>query len=120
MNNCRTIVLQILDVIGRREKKGLNVDEFLTLVEMQAMTELIAALPEDKQQQVIDQFITLPQTPQKEAAIFGPYYTLAERKEALTRVAKQAIAQQIVAPHDPQLSPAQRESILALLEQLTC
>ena len=120
MNNCRTIVLQIFEVIGRREKKGLNVDEFLTLVEMQAMTELIAALPEDTQQQVIDQFITLPQTPQKEAAIFGPYYTLAERKEALTRVAKQAIAQKIVAPHDPQLSPAQRERILALLEQLTC
>jgi hypothetical protein len=41
-------------------------------------------------------------------------------RERVQKATKAAIVQQIVEPHRPQLSPSQRESILSLLEQLTC
>jgi hypothetical protein len=40
-------------------------------------------------------------------------------RKTLLRATKQAIAQQIVEPKNPQLTPSQRERILALLDTLT-
>ncbi len=84
------------------------------------MHDLIAALPQDKQNQVIDQFITLPNEPQKAERIFHPYYTPEHLRQTLTQATKKAIAQQIVEPHRPGLSSSQRDRILSLLEKLTC
>jgi hypothetical protein len=55
MKNAREILLRILAILGLREGKDMAVDEFLTWVEVQAMTELVEALPQDEQNQVIDQ-----------------------------------------------------------------
>ena len=117
MKNARHILTQILAVIGsqRTERKA---DDFCTWVEVQVMSGLIEALPQDKQKQVIDQFVTLPD--QKKESVFYPYYTLEQIRQTLTQATKKAIAQQIVEPRSHQLSPSQRESILTLLEQLTC
>jgi uncharacterized protein YecE (DUF72 family) len=71
----------------------------------------------DKQQQAIDQFIALPA--HKKESVFYPYYTAEFMRERLQKATKQAIVQQFVEPHWPKLSSSQRESIHALLEQLT-
>jgi hypothetical protein len=118
MNNARPILMQILAVIGSRQRTEREVDEFCSWIEVQVMTELFEALPEDKQEQAIHQFMTLP--PDKKESVFYPYYTVEYMRERVQKATKQAILQQIVAPHWHQLSPSQHESILSLLEQLTC
>jgi hypothetical protein len=120
MNNARDILIQILAIIGSRDGAEGYVDDFCTFVEVQVMHDLIEALPQDKQNQVIDQFVTLPDGPQKAESILHPYYTREHLRKTLTQATKKAIAQQIVEPNRPQLSPSQRESILSLLEKLTC
>ena len=84
------------------------------------MHDLIKALPHDKQNQVMDQFMTLPDGPQKAESIFHPYYTREHLRQTLTQATKKTIAQQIVEPHRPGLSSSQQGRILSLLEQLTC
>jgi hypothetical protein len=109
--------LQILDILGSREGKERVAEDFCTWIEVQVMTDLIAALPQDKQNQVIDRFMTLPA--HKKESVFFPYYTVEHMRKTLLHATKKAIAQQIVEPKNPQLTPSQRERILALLEQLT-
>jgi hypothetical protein len=120
MNNARDILMQILAVIGSRNGAEGFVDDFCTFVEVQVMHDLIEALPQDKQNEVVDQFVTLPNEPQKAENILHPYYTREHLRKTLTQATQKAIAQQIVEPHRLQLTPSQRASILSLLEQLTC
>jgi hypothetical protein len=120
MNNARDILMQILAIIGTSNGAQGYVDDFCTFVEVQVMHDLIEALPQDKQKQVIDQFVTLPNGQQKAESILHLYYTREHLRKTLTQATKKAIAQQIVEPNRPQLSPSQRDRILSLLEKLTC
>jgi hypothetical protein len=117
MKNARDIFIQILTVIGSNQRKEREVDDFCTWVEVQVMTELFASLPVDKQEQAIDQFMTLP--PHKKERVFYPYFSVEFMKERVQKATKAAILQQIVEPHRQRLSPSQHERILALLEKLT-
>jgi uncharacterized protein YciW len=110
--------MQILAVVGSRQGAERAADDFCSWVEVQVMTDLIEALPQDKQNQVIDQFIALPD--QKKETVFYPYYSLEYLRKTLTHVTKKAIAKRIVEPHSQHLSPAQRDTISSLLEQLSC
>jgi hypothetical protein len=119
MNNTQDILLQIQAIIGSRNGKERDVADFLTLIEMQALVDLIESLPPEKQKQVTEQFVTLPDEPQKAEKILSPYYTREQMRETLREATKKAIVQHIVEPHNHQLSPSQRKRILSLLEQLT-
>jgi hypothetical protein len=81
------------------------------------MTELFASLPEDKQEQAIHQFMTLPA--EKKESVFYPYYSVEYMQERVKKATKKAILRQIAEPHWHKLSAAQHESILALLDKLT-
>jgi hypothetical protein len=116
MKNARHILTQILAVIGSQRTER-EVDEFCAWIEVQVMTELFEALPPDKQQQAIDQFMALPS--HKKERVFYPYYTGEYMRERLKKATKTAILQQIVEPQWHKLSAAQHESILALLDKLT-
>jgi hypothetical protein len=117
MKNARQILMQILAVIGAGQRTERDVDDFCSWIEVQVMTELFAALPEDKQEQAIDQFMMLP--PHKKESVFYPYYSVEFMRERVQKATKKAILQQIVEPHRHKLSASQHESILSLLEQLT-
>jgi hypothetical protein len=117
MNNVREILMQILDVIGASQGKEREVDDFCSWVEGQVMTELFEGLPREKQNQAIDQFITL--SPHKKESVFYPYYTVEYMRERVKKATKAAIAQLIVEPHSKELSPSQRNTILSLLDQIT-
>jgi hypothetical protein len=116
MNNVREILMQILDVIGASQGKEREVDDFCSWVEGQVMTELFEGLPREKQNQAIDQFITL--SPHKKESVFYPYYTVEYMQGRVKKATKTAIRQQIVEPHWDKLSPSQQESIRALLEEI--
>jgi hypothetical protein len=89
--------MNILDVIGSNREKESYVDDFLTFVQVQVMTDLIGALPIDKQNQVIDQFMALP--PHKKESAFSPYYTVEYIQERVKNATKMAITQLIIEPH---------------------
>ena len=82
------------------------------------MTELFAGLPPDKQEQAMHRFMTLP--PEKKESVFYPYYTVKYMRERVQKATKTAILGRIVEPHREDLLPEQRDTILSLLEQLTC
>jgi hypothetical protein len=117
MKNARQILMQILAVIGSNQQTEREVDEFCSWIEVQVMTELFEGLPQDKQEQAIHQFMTLP--PHKKESVFSPYYSVEFMRASVQKATKQAILQQFVAPHRHTLSASQQESILSLLEQLT-
>jgi hypothetical protein len=119
MNNTQDILLRIQAIIGSRNGNERDVADFLTLIEMQALLDLIESLPPEKQKQVTEQFMTLPDEPQKAEKILSPYYTREQMRETLREATKKAIGQRIVEPHSQELSSSQRERILSLLEQLT-
>jgi hypothetical protein len=60
MNNARHIFMHIQAVIGSHQRTEREIDDFCSWIEVQVMTGLFASLPEDKQQQAIHQFMTLP------------------------------------------------------------
>src|SRR4051794_11530355 len=98
MNNARHILMQILAVLGSSQGAARAADDFCSWVEVQVMTDLVEALPQDKQNQVIDQFMSLPD--QKKQTVFSPYYTLEYMRKTLTNATKKAIAKRIVEPHN--------------------
>ena len=84
-------------------------------LQVKVMTELIGALPKDKKNQIIDQFMALP--PHKKESVFYPYYTVEYMQGRVQTATKKAIVQQIVAPHWDTLLPSQQEGIRSLLEE---
>jgi hypothetical protein len=121
MNNSRDILIQILGIMGSSEGTASpRVDHFLNLIEVRALTDLIQSLPVEKHNQIIDQWIATPDTPQKAENILGAYYTRDQMNQSLKNATKKAIVKYLVEPHSEQLAPIQRDNIFALLEKLTC
>src|SRR5262245_29573680 len=118
MNNSRDILIQIIAIIDSSRKTERLVDDFCTWVEGQVMIDLMKALHMDKQNQLIDKFLALPQ--HEKESVFDPYYTGEYMRERLEDATNTAIAKHIVEPHSQELSPAQRDTILSLLDKLTC
>jgi hypothetical protein len=116
MNNARQILMQIHAVIGSNKGTEREVDNFCSWIEVQVMTDLFAGLPKNKQEQAINQFMTLP--PDKKESVFYPYYTVEHMRARVKTATKKAIRQQIVEPHWDKLSPSQQESIRSLLEEI--
>jgi hypothetical protein len=116
MNNARHILLQIHAVIGSNKKTEREVDDFCSWIEVQVMTELFEGLPQDKQEQAINQFITLP--PDKKESVFYPYYTVEYMQGRVKKATKKAILKQVVEPQWDKLSSPQQEDIRSLLEEI--
>jgi hypothetical protein len=69
MNNTRHLLMHIQAVIGSHQQTEREIDDFCSWIEVQVMTELFAGLPEDKQEQAINQFMILP--PDKKESVLG-------------------------------------------------
>jgi phenylpyruvate tautomerase PptA (4-oxalocrotonate tautomerase family) len=116
MNNARHILMQIQAVLGSNKGTERDVDAFCSWIEVQVMTELFGGLPKDKQEEAINQFMTLP--PHKKESVFYPYYTVEYMRGRVKTATKKAIVERIVEPHWDKLSPSQQESIRSLLEEI--
>jgi hypothetical protein len=116
MNNARHILMQIHAVIGSKRGTEREVDDFCSWIEVQVMTELFGGLPKDKQEQAINQFMSLP--PDKKESVFYPYYTVEYMQGRVKTATEKAIVERIVEPHWDTLSPSQQESIRSLLEEI--
>jgi hypothetical protein len=98
--------------------KDGEVDHFLAFAQVGAMMDLIGGLPMDKQEPMLSQIVF--KSPREVEQLFGRYYTEKQMKEAVITRTKKAITKDVVEPHRKKLTPVQRDSILALLEKLTC
>jgi phenylpyruvate tautomerase PptA (4-oxalocrotonate tautomerase family) len=116
MNDVRHILMHIHAVIGSKRGTEREVDDFCSWIEVQVMTELFGGLPKDKQEEAINQFMTLP--PHKKESVFYPYYTVEYMQGRVKTATKKAIVERIVEPHWDKLSPSQQESIRSLLEEI--
>ena len=116
MNNARHILMQIHAVMGSNKGTEREVDNFCSWIEVQVMTDLFAGIPKDKQEQAINQFMTLP--PDKKESVFYPYYTVEYMRGKTKKATKKAILTQVVEPHWDTLPPSQQEIILSLLEEI--
>ena len=116
MNNARHILMHIQAVIGSQQRTEREIDDFCSWIEVQVMTELFGGLPKDKQEEAINQFMTLP--PHKKESVFYPYYTVEYMQGRVKTATKKAIVERIVEPHWDKLSPSQQESIRSLLEEI--
>ena len=116
MNNARHILMRIHAVLGSNKKTERDVDDFCSWVEVQVMTELFGELPQDKQEQAINQFMILP--PDKKESVFYPYSTVEHMRGRVKKATKKAILKQIVAPQWDKLSSSQQERIRSLLEEI--
>jgi len=74
MNNFRESLVQIIDVIGLPAWKDGQVDDFLAIAEVEAMVDLLEALPKDKQGPIIQQMFAPNKTPRDVERVFGSYY----------------------------------------------
>ena len=117
MKNFRSILLQIIDVMGLPPWKDGEVDNFLAFAQVGAMVDLIGGLPMDKQEPMLSQMVST--SPREVEQLFGRYYTEKQMREAVIIRTKKAIMKDIVELHRKGLSPAKRDSILALLNKLT-
>ena len=108
--------MQIHAVLGSNKKTEREVDDFCSWIEVQVMTELFGGLPKDKQEQAINQFMTLP--PDKKESVFYPYYTVEYMRGKTKKATKEAILKQVVEPRWDTLPPSQQEIIYSLLEAL--
>jgi hypothetical protein len=117
MRNFRVILLQIIDVLDLPPWKDGEVDNFLAFAQVGAMVDLIEGLPMDKQEPMLNQLMF--RSPREVEALFGRYYTEKQMQEAVITRTKKSIMKDVVEPHRKALSPAQHDSILALLNKLT-
>jgi transcriptional regulator CtsR len=117
MKNLRVILLQIIDVLDLPPWKDGEVDNFLAFAQVGAMVELIEGLPRDKQEPMLNQIMF--KSPREVEQLFGRYYTEKQMQEAVITRTKKSIMKDVVEPHRKELTLAQRDSILALLNKLT-
>ena len=117
MKNFRDILLQIIDVMGLPPWKDGEVDNFLAFAQVGAMVDIISGLPMDKQEPMLNQIVF--KSPREVEQLFGRYYTEKQMQEAVITRTKKAIMKDVVEPHRKDLTPAQRDHILALLDKLT-
>src|SRR5687768_15034993 len=117
MKNFRDILLQIIDVMGIPSWKEGEVDDFLAFAQVGAMVDLIQGLPMDKQEPMLNQIVC--KSPREVEALFGRYYTAKQMQEAVITRTKKVIMKDVVEPPRKGLTPAQRDSILTLLNKLT-
>ena len=108
--------MQIYAVMGSNRGTEGDVDEFCSWIEVQVMAELFEGLPRNKQEQAINQFMSLP--PHKKESVFYPYYTVEYMRGRVKKATKKAIVERIVEPYWDKLSPSQQESIRSLLEEI--
>ena len=119
MNNFRESLVQIIDVIGLPAWKDGQVDDFLAIAEVEAMVDLLEALPKDKQGPIIQQMFAPNKTPRDVERVFGSYYTPAQMQDAVVTRMKKQIGHHIIDLLAKPLTSAKRERVLALCEQLS-
>ena len=88
--------MQIYAVMGSNRGTEGDVDAFCSWIEVQVMAELFEGLPRNKQEQAINQFMSLP--PHKKESVFSPYYTVEYMRGRVKTATKKAIVERIVEP----------------------
>lgn len=111
MNNDRDTVLRILEAIDYSDDKEAFVDEFLKNVQQQAFINLVQALPQDKQEEIKNEFAT------ENPEIVKKYFTEEQIQQSLEDTSKNAVMEWLQTIN-PTLADAQRQKLVDLSQEL--
>lgn len=117
MNDPKTILLRILDIIGYSEDKEKYATEFLQNVSLQTFLDLYNTLPQDKKDQIQQQIISAGNNPQAVRDLLKNYFTESQIEDVIQNASKNAVTEYMKAI-DPTLSETQRTSIVNFAKEL--
>lgn len=117
MNDPKTILLGILDIIGYSEDKEKFAAEFLQNVSAQALLDLFNTLPQDKKDQIQGQLTSVGGNPQELEQVLKTYFTQAQIQDALQNASKNAVTEYMKAI-DSTLSETQKTNIANFAKEL--
>ena len=117
MKTHKDILIRILEIIECGDGKEAFVEDLMTNVYLQSITDLIQQLPANQQPAVREQLSENSATPDKIAAILKLHFTGTQMHEALTTAATYAITEYMQSI-GPSLSPGQKDTLISFFQTL--
>lgn len=117
MNDPKTILLRILDIIGYSEDKEKFATEFLQNVSLQTLLDLFNALPQDKKDQIQQQITSAGNNSQTVRGILKSYFEESQIENAIQNASKNAVIEYMKAI-DSTLSQTQKTNIVNFAKEL--
>lgn len=117
MNDVRTMLLKILDLIDYSEDKEKFSAEFLRNVNLQALLDLFNTLPQDKKDQIQQQITSIGNNPLAIQETLRAHFADSQLQEAIKNSTKNAVTEYMKAIN-PTLSETQRTNIMNMAHEL--
>jgi hypothetical protein len=116
MMDFKAILLDILTAIGYSEDKEAFIEKFIKNVEFQSLMGLMQQLPQNKQEEIENQLLTILNDPQKVSETLKGVFSEEQIQQSLENATKDAVLNYITTVNDT-LSVAQRENLTQTLER---
>lgn len=117
MQTPNDILVKILDAIDFQDDKEAFVKEFLELIYAQAVTDLVATLPQTEQDEIKNAFQVEEKNAETLGAVMKAHFSHEQGEKALQEATEKTVADYLEYI-DSSLSDEQREKIFALTEQV--
>lgn len=113
MDNAKTTLFKILEIIDYQDNKEKFVEEFLKNLQLQSFLDLMQALPEDKRPEIEKQLQNASNNPGELASKIKTYFNEEQLKKSLENTTKNALANYIQAIQSS-LSVMQKDNLAKL------
>ena len=117
MQDLKTIILKILDTLGYTDDKNAFVDEFINVIVIQALSDLVIHLSDEKQEQMRKECSAAGSDPQRINQIFKSYFTSEQIADSVETEVKNILTE-CVKQVNPVLNENQRQELIALSKDL--
>jgi hypothetical protein len=117
MDNPKSIILKILEIIGYKDDKEAFVNEFIKDIKLGALSGLIINLPEEKQKELKTKSEISQGNPQELERIINEYFTPEQIQEA-TKNSSQKMMSEYLQAINSTLSEEQKTNLVKLFEEL--
>lgn len=112
----KTVLLKILDLVNYEEDKNAFADEFIGLVQMQAIANLMIGLPHDKQDAIKAELNADTNNPEKVAAVIKANFSEDQLQKAVESAATKGLTDWMKAVEST-LSDAQKQKLADLSQE---
>lgn len=96
----KTILFQILDIIGYTDDKESFADKFIKSIYLQSFNDLFQTLPPEKQSEIQKQITEKSENPEKVIETLKGYFSETQIQEAIKNAAYEGLTQYINAIKD--------------------
>jgi hypothetical protein len=118
MNNPKEILLKILEIIGYTDDRNLFTEEYIKIIQLQGIADLIQSLEDEQQTQIKKQLSVHAKNFDKIQEILQAYFSSRQLKEALENASKTTM-ENYIRSIDTSLSQEQRKNLISLFRQIS-